>query len=142
MNYKLFRTTDIIEIKIDSISIGISPLSYLQKNTIQPLMFKAAKDGDMVAAMDAVILSLKYSLKRIKGIQFEDDNGNMIDYVLEFENGELKQSCIDDLLNTQFAQKITTICSSLINGLSDKIVGQDGKVLEGVEIVGKFKENK
>lgn len=138
---KLYRTTDKITIKVDDLTIKISPLSKRQKMALQNDMIKAA-NGDLDAGMTAVSNAIKFSLKEIKGVVIEDENGNEVPYELEFDaNGELEEHCIDDLLNLPESQKINAICSNLIAGVpSGQIMDAEGKPLEGVTIVSKGKK--
>lgn len=136
--FRIYKTTDKIEVKIDGISFFISPLTYGQKCELQPLMFKAAS-GNMESAMDAVIKSIKFSLKDVKGLYVDDDT----EYKLVMDNGEVSDESIDDLMNLPMSSKLSAVCSSLINGLSTGgIKSQDGSVIEGIEFIGKVKEEK
>jgi hypothetical protein len=129
--FRIYKTNQKIEIKVDDISIFISPLSYHQKLDLQDLMLKASQ-GDMNAAMSAIVKALKVSLKDIKGV-VQDDEGT--EYKLEFIDGEVSDDCVNDLLNMPCSNKISTICTSLLAGVPDKILGADGQPLEGVSIV-------
>ena len=84
------------------------------------------------ANQQAIVKALKVSLKDIKGV-VEDDEGT--EYKLEFIDGEVSDECINDLLNMPYSNKISTICTSLLAGVPDKILDAEGKPLEGVSIV-------
>lgn len=134
--FRIFKTTDLIEVKIDGISFYVNPMTYQQKCVLQPLMFKAAQ-GDMRAAMDAVIQSIKFTLKKVKGLKLDEDT----EYKLEIENGEVTDSCLDDLMNLPMSSKLSSLCSSLINGISTGgIKSPSGETIEGIEFVGKVKD--
>ena len=122
-------------------SIFISPLSYHQKMELQDLMQKAA-DGDMDSAMKAIVRALKVSIKDIKGVSTLNEQGKDVPYVLEFQGDEVSDECINDLLNMPISNKITTVCTSLLGGVTDKIMGPDGKPLEGVSIIAPKMESK
>ena len=132
MAFKIYKCSDRIEVNIEGISIFISPLSYQQKMNLQDLMLKAS-NGDMNSAMAAVVSALKMSIKDIKGVQDADGN----EYKLEFDNNELTEESVNDLLNMPISGKISTTCTSLLAGVPDKIIGADGKPLEGVSIIKK-----
>lgn len=132
--FRIYKTSSKIEVKIEDISIFVSPLSYHQKMELQGLMVKAA-NGDMNAAMEAVVKALKMSVKDLKGVLILDDQGNDVEYKLEFNGEELSEECVNDLLNMPISNKISTICTSLLAGVPDKIIGPDGEPLEGVSIV-------
>jgi len=127
---RIYKTTDKIEVKIDGISFFLSPLSYQQKLSLQMDMNKAS-NGDLTSAMDAVIKALKMSIKDVKGLK--DSEG---DYKLSFEdNGEISDSCIDDLLNMPLSNKLSATCSQFLAGVPDKILDQNGVELEGVSVI-------
>ena len=132
---KLYRLNSTVEFKIDDIIVGVRPLSYDQKMEVQSEMSKAV-NGDMSAAMQAVIKVLKVALRKIEGVTYDDEDGNEVDFKLEFDqDGNVEQHCIDDLLNLPHSQKLTTLCTSLLNGIPDKVLNEKGDPLEGVSRV-------
>lgn len=139
--HRIYKTSSRIEVKVDDLSVFISPLTYHQKMDLQPLMVKAAA-GDMDAAMKAVVLALKVTVKDIKGVLTQDEQGNDVPYVLEFVNGEVTDDCINDLLNMPCSNKISTICTAMMAGVPDKIIGPDGVPLQGVSIIHPKMESK
>lgn len=139
---KIYKTTDKIGIKVDDITIHISPLNYSQKMELQGDMF-AATQGDMDRAMKAVIKSMKFAIKSVEGITWEDEDGNDVKYELEFSGDELTDSCVNDLLNMECSAKISAICSGLVSGApSDKILDQHGNPMKGVSFITKGKQKK
>lgn len=133
-NFRIYKTNQKIEVKVDDLSIFVSPLSVHQKMELQGLMMKAA-NNDMNAAMEAVVKALKMAVKDIKGVLTSDEEGNDVDYELGFDGEELSDECVNDLLNMPCSNKISQICTSLLAGIPDKILGPDGKPLDGVSIV-------
>lgn len=133
---RVYKTTDLIEVKIDNMSVFISPLSYHQKMEISESFIKA--EGDMVEAMKVVAKAISFSMKDIKGVTNEDGT----DYKLQFANNELTSECIDDLLNLPIHQKLITVCQSLLHGVSGQILGPDGQPLEGVSVIPPKMESK
>lgn len=140
-NFRIYKTSSRIEVKIEGLSIFVSPLSYHHKMELQDLMVKAA-DGDMDSAMKAIVKALKVSVKDIQGVRTLNESGEDVPYVLEFQGDEVSDDCINDLLNMPISNKITAVCTSLLGGVSDKIMGPDGKPLEGVSIVAPKMESK
>lgn len=129
---KIYRVTDKIPVKINSLEFKISPLSYLQKQEVQAEIMKAEM-GQPMALMNAARIAVKYSVKEVSGI--EDMDGNA--YELEFDDsGVLSDNCVDDLLNCDQDQKLQVLCASLVQGVPQKLIGQDGKPIEGVVIGG------
>lgn len=140
--FRIYKTTDKIEVKIDSVSFIVSPLTYGQKCELQPLICAGAS-GCMKSAMQAVIQSFKFSLKGVKNLKTFDDDNNEVDYILEFDdNNQVKDSCIDDLLNLPMSNKLSSLCTSLLTGLTSKICDMNGNPIEGIEFIGKVKEEK
>lgn len=126
---RIYRCTDKIEVKIDDVSIFVSPLSFQAKMNLQGLMLKAS-NGDMDSAMKAVIQALKVSIKDIKGVQ--DGEG---EYQISFDGEEVSDDCINDILNMPISNKISTICTNLLSGIPNQILDSNGEPLEGVSIV-------
>jgi hypothetical protein len=127
---KIYRRTDRIKIKIDDVTVTVSPLSSHEKAEIQSEMIKFVK-GDVKAGQHGICLSLKYAVKDIEGI--EDSNGS--NYSLKFENGYLSDECVDDLLNMEITGKLSQVCASLSNGVPTEFRDREGNNLAGVEFV-------
>ena len=125
----IYRLKDKIKVKIDDLKIKVSPLSYSQKMEVQDEMTKAVVEKDMKYAMSGTIKAIKYSLKSIKGLTTPDGE----EYELEFENNQVTDECIDDLLNIQYSQKLAAVCTSLVSGIGQEIVDPStGEVMEGI----------
>lgn len=129
----IYKTSDKISVEIDGIELKISPLSHSQKTELQGHMMKAV-GGDMAAAMDSVRLSISYCLKDIKGVKYQDDEGEIRDYQLSFENGKLTDECLDDMLNMPISGKLNSVCAAMLAGVPDKILDENGKEVEGIKI--------
>lgn len=125
---KIYRTNDIISLKIDGLVVNISPLTFEQKMQIQTELMLNASEGPMRAAK----LACQYAIKDIKGL--EDADGS--EYKLEFENNKVSDKCWDDLQNVQETNKMITACLNLVNGVPSEFVDpQTGKKIEGVSII-------
>lgn len=133
---RLYKTSDKISIKIDDIEIKVSPLNQLQKNELQGHMMKAV-NGNMDEAMLSVQKAMKFCIKGISGVEYEDEGGDLKSYELEFEEGMLSDDCIDDLLNLPVSNKISSVCSALLGGIPNEILDADGKPIEGIKILKK-----
>lgn len=124
---KLYKTTDKVPVKVGPITIQISALSFEQKAEIQAELVKA----DPLSILRAARLAIKYSVKDVKGV--EDIDGN--EYQVEMENEMLTDSCVDDVLNLDQDDKISLVCTSLLNGIPKEFVDpQSGKKIEGISI--------
>ncbi len=129
MSSKIYRTSDIIPMKVDGLRIGISPLTFDQKMEIQAEILK----GDAQGPMRAAALSVMYSVKQLSGMKMLDGS----DYELEFdEDGHLTKECWDDLCNLQEQAKLTALCLNLVNGMPKEFIDHNtGEPLEGVSII-------
>ena len=101
----IYKKDQKVNISIEGIDIKVSPLSHHQKTVLQGMMIKAV-NGDMDEAMKSVRQSLKYCLKSMKGVKYIDEDGEVQDYKLEFEDGELTDDCVDEILNMPISNKI------------------------------------
>ena len=130
----IYRKEDKVSVKIDDIEIKISPLTHSQKSELQSHMMKAV-NGDMDEAMVSVQKSLKFAIKDIKGV-FYMDGSDKREYSLSFnDDGFLSDECIDELLNLPISNKISSVCSALLQGVPDKILDKDGKEIEGIKVL-------
>lgn len=124
---RIYRLTDRIPVKIDGITVTISPLSFDQKIELQSLMLQAK--ADPMFAVKGARLAIKYAVKGIEGL--EDSSGQP--YIVLVENGQLSDECVDDLLNLQENSKIITLCSQLINGVPRVVIDPStGKQMDGI----------
>lgn len=131
---RIYRRSDRIKVKIDDIQVELAPLSVDQKAEIQQLMFTGRTRGDIQSATKGMQLSLKYAVKSVSGV--EDSDGNA--YALSFDDqGNLQDSCVDDLLNLEVTEKLSLCCATLARGIPAEFTDNFGKKLEGVEIVRK-----
>jgi hypothetical protein len=128
MARKIYKTTDKISVKIDDIVVQVSPLSFEQKCDIQALLVS----GDPMSVVRAASMAIKYGVKGLEGV--ENADGSL--YVLETdENGSLSDQCVDDLLNIDQDDKLSLVCTSLLNGIPKDIVDpQTGKKIKGITI--------
>lgn len=125
---RIYKTTDKIPVKIDSITVKISPLTFEQKSEVQGLIL----EQNPLSIVKAARLCIKSSVKEIDGVENEDGSA----YQLQFEeNGALTDQCVDDLLNIDQDDKLSLVCTSLLNGIPrDFIDPQTGQKIEGISI--------
>lgn len=134
---RIYRTTDRIQVKIDDITVTISPLTYEQKAEINSLM-AGYVNGDIKAVTKGMATAVKYAVKSVDGL--EDADGEP--YQVEAEESGLSDDCVNDLLNLEMTEKLTNVCLTLLHGAPTEFVDNDGKPLKGVEIVNKGKSTK
>ena len=130
---KILRATDRISVKIDDVTLKLSPLNFAQKSEVQGLMIEAAK-GNTQAGLEGAKLAVQYSVKGISGIEtFEGE-----EYTLEFDEGDtgLSESCVNDLVNSEMSEKLMVTCCSLLTGIKKEIIDPiTKKKLQGVTIL-------
>lgn len=113
---RIYRTTDRIPVKVDTLTVTISPLSFDQKTELQSIMMQATKDP--LFAVRGARLAIKYAVKDVQGL--EDADGPY--KVTLGEDGNLTDACVDDLLNTEENPKLITLCSTLIAGVPKQVI--------------------
>lgn len=127
---RIYKLTDRIKVKIDDITVTVSPLSRHQKAEIQTLLLGLGR-GDVKAATEGIILAMKYAVKSIEGL--EDAAGV---YKAQFDDsGHLTDETIEDLYNLEDSVKLLQVCQSLVSGVPSEFQDKDGKPIDGVEIV-------
>lgn len=129
---RIFKRSDRITVKVDSITVKLAPLTLDQKTEIQQAMLVGRTKGDIREASKGIALALKYAVKGIEGL--EDADGNS--YKLGVgPDGNLNDECIDDLLNLELTPKLAMVCASMVNGVPKKFSDEKGNPLDGVELV-------
>ena len=124
---KIYKTTDRIPVKIDTLTFKISPLSFDQKAEIQAMLIS----GDAMSVVKAAKTSVKYAVKDVTGVENADGSK----YQLEFEGEVLADHCVDDLLNIDQDDKLSLVCTSFLNGIpKDFVDPQTGKKISGITI--------
>jgi hypothetical protein len=127
---KIFRTSDRIPVKIDTITVTVAPLTFDQKTELQTVMLSASKDP--MNAVRGARLAVKYAVKKVDGL--EDMDGVRYDVELG-EDGLLTDDSVDTLLNMQEYPKLIAVCSQLISGIPQGIVDPStGKAMAGVSM--------
>ena len=113
---KIYRTTDRIKYKIGEVEISISPLSVHDKTILHTYVTKA-QSGDVESLMRASSLAVKFAVKDINGLENSDGTA----YELQFENNQLTDECVDDLMNIQESTSMITVCGQLISGIPSQL---------------------
>lgn len=129
MSAKIYRVTDRIRIKIGDIVAIISPMSLETKSEIQAMMLEGQKAGDIIKLNNAMMLALRKCLKGVEGLTDANDNT----YELQFKDGMVAESCLDDLTNMQFSPELLKVCAEFVNAVPKKFD------IPGVEIIEKKK---
>lgn len=127
---KIYKCTDRIKVKIEDVTVTLSPLSLDQKIEVQSLMSKGVAKQDQQLLTEGVVTIVKYAVKAVDGI--EDQDGNK--YKLEFENGMLTRECVSDLFNMDIQEKLIEACTKLL-GPINKAFGDSNQIPEGVKVI-------
>lgn len=128
---KIFKTTDRLKVKIDGVTVYLAPLNFEQKSEVQGLMVKASK-GDTQSGLAGARLAVKYSLKKVDGV--EDFDGNK--YELELEDNVITDDCLQDIINSTMSEKLQITACTILTGIPSKIIDPITKLpLKGVSIL-------
>lgn len=133
----IYKTTDKLPVKIGDITFKISPLSFEHRSLIQADLSLSSK-GDLSAAGAASFKAIKYAVKSIEGVETLDDSK----YELEFDGKELKDECVNNLLNLEVSLDLIRVALSLLGGVPDKIVDEHGKPVKGITLLYKKTSSK
>ena len=132
---RIYRKTDRIKVKIgkgeDAVVLSLSPLSQHEKLEVQSLMFESRLQGKAKSAVEGVAKAIKFAVKAMEGALDSDNKP----YQLEFEDGVLKDECVQDILNMELAGQIMFVCSALTSGVPSKFNDNKGEPLPDVEIL-------
>lgn len=134
---KIYRTTDRIKVKIGEIVVTIAPLSLHDKTEATKLIASGTSRKDYGVTHEGLIYLLKCALKDVSGFETSDNQP----YKLQFEDGKVTDDCISDLFNHEVHEKLVMLCTSLVRGISNKLVDHEGKEIEGVEFLKSEKED-
>lgn len=134
---RIYRLSDRIKVKIDDITVTVSPLSNHQKAEIQTHLLGLHR-GDIHAATKGMLLSMKYAVKDIKGL--EDSDG---EYKCQFDNdGNLSDETLEDLYNLENSVKLLQVCQELVSGVPKSFKDKDGNPIDGVEVISEESQPK
>jgi hypothetical protein len=123
----VYTMSDKRQLKIDDVTITISPLDYKTKADMQACVIAGRP-------MDAAVLALKHSIKGVSGLKLEDGSG----YSLPMDpDGTVSDAGINDLLNIPQSSRLSAVCISLIHGMpqGEFIDPETGKPIKGVKFV-------
>lgn len=92
----------------------------------------AASKGDMEKAVQASYKSIKHAVKEVEGLETFDGEK----YTLSFDGeGNLTDECVSDMLNLDVFTEIAMVSMSLIKGVPEKILDNDGKEVKGISLL-------
>lgn len=136
---KILKNTDRVSVKIDTVTLKLSPLTFQQKSEVQGFMMEATK-GNTQAGLEGARLAVKYSVKDMLGVT--DIDGEK--YNLELgEDGCLTDECCADLTNSEMSEKLMITCCSIMTGMKQEIMDPiTKKKLEGVTVLKNSKRVK
>jgi hypothetical protein len=130
---KIYKTTDRIKVKIDEVTVSISPLTYEQKLEAKILVAEGRAKRDARMLTSGLIYLLKNSVKEVEGL--ENADGSKYELSFEADQKTLTQECISDLFNIKLHEKLVMVCTNLIGVIPTEFVDDSGKPIEGVSII-------
>jgi hypothetical protein len=134
MSITAYSAKSRFELKYPKIGISfiISPLNYNQRVEILALSQSVLGGQNIEDFSKAIFRYVKFMVKDVKGIN--DEKGNPFVCQLD-ENNNLKDECVDDLLNLQINPGITDMLAQFVNGIPTELVDLEGKVIKEVKLI-------
>lgn len=130
---KVYRQTDRVTVELHDLTLKLKPLSFSEKMEIQREASKMSNE----AMLEAVKLTLKYSLKDIKGLEYDDGEEFELSYD---DNSHLSEESIETILNMEHTATLLTVCGQFAVAIPEKnFKDVDGSDLKGVKIIKKKK---
>lgn len=122
----------IYKVKIGDVVIHCKQLSYRMRSVIGASFHKQESGSEVQNTMDLLFQVLRHSIVKVEG--FENPDGSP--FKLEFDNGVLKDDCLDALLYVDRVGDVLQLCASnfLNMKVPDKIFDGTGHIMEGVTI--------
>lgn len=130
---RILRTTDRIKVRIDEVTVSISPLSYEQKTEAQMLVAEGKAKRDPRILTRGLVYLIKHSVKDVEGL--ENMDGSKYELSFEAEQKKLTDECVSDLFNIKLHEKLVMVCTSLVGAIPSEFVDENGKPIEGVSII-------
>jgi len=117
---RIFKTSDEISIKIDDVTVIVSPLTYEHKVEVQAFMLKAAKgDAEGISAgMEGARLAIKYAVKRVDNVTHVDGTP----YEVKMENKVLSDETLNELCNCEITDKLYNVCCQLLASIPKQFI--------------------
>jgi hypothetical protein len=130
MAITVYRNTDRINLRINDVNFILKPLSYREKSIISGAITNTGGEQRQ-NAINGLTSIMKFSIKGVEGINYLDGTP----LALEFDDdGYLKDSSIDELLNLAITPDLTTALYQLLQGIPTEIKGIDGEILSHISI--------
>lgn len=129
----IYRPSDLIPVEFscgdESFTLYFSPLSVAQKSQI---LASYQADQSPESQMMFVRKCLSSTLKKASGLTLADG----AEWQPDFDDGAISAQSFDDLMSLPVADKVFTVGSMFLRSIprGDRIVGLDGKELEGVVV--------
>ena len=122
----------IFKIKIGEVTFYCKQLSYRMRSIIGARHHKQVSGSELQDAMGLLFEVLRHSIVKVECLINPDGS----DYVLEFDNGVLTEACLDLLFHIESVGDVLQMCATNFVHMRcpDKILGPDGKPLEGVSV--------
>lgn len=131
----LYRTTDRIEIKIQDITLFVSPLSHHAKMT---LLQKSGtvKSEDPRGMLEFAAEMIRLCVKDVRGVSLVDGS----EWRPDFSEGKLTDESLGELLSLPMSAQIMQVAGAFMQGIpatNQVIDPSSGLPIEGVEVIQK-----
>lgn len=128
---KIARLTDRFKIKMEGVTVTVSPLSGRQKLEMTS-MIKQREDGKLyIDKASQELYLVKHSVKAIEGLTDYDEK----DYVLHFDGDSLSDDCAEEILGFLVNTYFTTANTQAMNGIfGDVLNPMTGESIKGIEV--------
>lgn len=131
----LYMPGEKVPLKIDNITVSVSQLTMAQKATV---IEKLQNATSALSLIEAAQLAVKFGVKSVEGVSLSDGSP----FKVSLEGNVLTDESVEALLCLPQSDKIQGACFGLLKGLSNPLVGSDGKPIPGVEVVANSKPRK
>lgn len=106
----IYQISDRINVNVGGVDVKIRPLTRKEKADVQSKII----DGEY---LEATALAMKCAIKDVAGLKMADGS----DYKLKFEDDNLTDETVDNLLNLEIATELGQLCIKLTNGIPKEV---------------------
>jgi len=126
---RIARISDRFKVTMGEVVFTIGPLTKEQKSEVVncEVLGSGNLKSDLFRQQCVII---KYGLKGLQGVQ----NFDGTPFTLEMENGALTEDCVSNLLMLEPIEKFIQVLYQTLNSIPDKLVDNEGKVMENVTL--------
>jgi len=127
----LISANDRVPVTFGDVTIDFAPIAQGKKITLTQMFQHAGTDYSKI--IEASRELLKHTIKNVAGVFYSDEQP----FVLEMNNNIVTDSCLDDLCNLDFFEKLITVGGMFLSSSPKEgqlIHPATGEVIEGVTV--------